>query len=138
MANGAAAANLLPTLGSAPAPTPLTSSPIEQRIGAAVAGAAITLNAALAEFRDGRLRPVTRAAGGEKIAALYTLQQDTLGTLDFDRVARREGRLILRQHLPADFRRQHENASEAIINILLDETLRILDRVTKFEKAMAH
>src|SRR5262245_38247256 len=84
-------------LGSTPAPQPQEG--IEQTIGAAVARAGQVLSVSFLEkLHTGRLSPGQRAAGGEVITNLFLLRQE-YADLDFEAVAREQGRRMLEQNI---------------------------------------
>jgi hypothetical protein len=135
MTNGAAVT--LPFApGSAPAPADAADKPgepIENTIGTATASAACALAQALTEHQNGKLRPETRLAGGERIAKMFELQEATLGEIDFPAVAREHGRRALRTYFDAS-----QGASETAMNLLIDGALEVLSKVTAHERARAN
>jgi hypothetical protein len=135
MANGAVVARLVPPA----APADATGKPIEAEIGEAVASAATGLCYAVHEHQQlGALTNTTRTTNGERIARIYHLQQAHEGKIDFAAVARAEGTRVLRSCLDADFYRTHAGAGDWTINMIVDEVLAIVGRVTAFERAMAN
>ena len=137
MANGTAALALL-TFASAPADA-TGKEPIEREIGEAVASAATGLCYALQEYQNGGLTSTTKMTKGERIARIYHLQQAHAGKLDFPTVARAEGARVLRTYFDADFyRRYGPGAGEWTINMIIDEVLAVVGRVTAHERAFAH
>jgi hypothetical protein len=119
----------------------ITPTEVEQRIGEIVAMATIVTFVGMEEVADGGLAPATRARAGDLLVALYRLQEDTLGQIDFDVIARREGKRILwarygttmREHL-----RYANGELDAALDTLIDRPLEILHRVTAIERALAH
>src|SRR5262245_62475412 len=108
----------------AAAPRLAPDDPIEILIGEAVAVAALTLMAALQEFQNNGLTRTTRTAGGDAITALWELQRATRTEIpDFEQVAREHGTKALKSKCNGGY-------SAAAGDILIDETLRILARVT--------
>ena len=124
----------------APEPTPASpQEDIRATIGAAMASAATGLCFAMTEFQNGGLRPATRTENGERIAALYWLQQAHAGEMDFPAVARAAGKAVLRTYFDADFYRTYgEGAGEGVLDAAIDGVLEILSQVTAIERAMAH
>ena len=128
--NGASALRLVDTSEPAPAPQTL----IEAKIGAAMASAVCAIALGCHEFQNGGLAPATKTAAGDRIAALYHLQQAHATEIDFDAVAREHGRRALRTYLDAEgFYQRHSQAQgDATLDIYLDGTLEILGKVTAF------
>jgi hypothetical protein len=144
MANGATAARLPfsePPSGPAitqPADKPAPNE-IERSIGEATASAACAFARALLERQTSWLSPETRLASGTRVAALYTLQQSTLGQIDFAFVARQQGKRVLRQYFDAGFFQHYSvEQSDAVLDVYIDEVLAILGKVATFERAMAN
>src|SRR5258708_729908 len=105
--NGAAVAlKLVHTEAPEPAPAP-SGEPIERAIGEAVAATVCVLARGMLELQDGGLSATVRTAGGSKVAALYQLQQSTLGKIDFASIVRREGRRVLRGYFDSNFYQHH-------------------------------
>jgi hypothetical protein len=146
-ANGTAVLALLPS-ASEPTPAATSSStaagkpnkPIETTIGEAMAAAATGLCFAAQEHQQlGALTSTTRTANGERIAALYWLQQAHADKLDFAATAREQGKVILRQYLRDDFYQQYSTEQgDAALDMFIDETLAVLARVTAVERAWAN
>jgi hypothetical protein len=81
-----------------PAPTPHFDEQlggIEGWIGAILVALADTSTQAQREIEDGGLTDKTRMQGGDLIARLYELQQQSHGKLDFAAAVRRQGQLQL-------------------------------------------
>jgi hypothetical protein len=134
--NGAAALHLAfePTPAS-----PSAQEDIRTAIGEAVASAATGLCQGVAEYQNGGLRPETRLANGERIARIYHLQQAHADKLDFPAVARAEGVRVLRQYFDASFyERYGPGAGEWTTNMIVDEVLAVVGRVTALEAAWAN
>lgn len=112
----------------------------EITIGQAVAAAVTGLGFALQEYGAGGLTNQTRTANGARIAALYEMQQAHAGALDFALVARREGKVALRQFLAAsDFYCQHTTEQgDAVLDMFIDGVLTVLSKVTALEAAWAN
>jgi hypothetical protein len=139
MPNGAAALHLVPAPESKGEPPSAPGAGIEVEIGIAMANAACGLCFAVQEHQQlGALTSTTRTTNGERIARIYHLQQAHADKLDFPAVARAEGARVLRTHLDADFYRTHTGAGEWTINMIVDEVLAIVGRVTAVERAMAN
>ena len=137
MANGAAVAKLVPP--SAPATPSTGQEDIRTTIGTAVARAATGLCYAVQEYQNGGLTNTTRTVNGERIAALYWLQQAHGGKIDFPAVAREQGKVVLRQYLRDDFYQQYSTEQgDAVLDMFIDETLAVLARVTAAERAWAN
>jgi hypothetical protein len=82
-------------------PEPEPQDPtMERAIGEAVAHAAATIMWAFAERDRGEMSPVMREMSGDVIARLYAMRQFAYRSVDFDAIARREGKRILRERLP--------------------------------------
>ena len=139
MANGTPALALLPP---APEPTPANPSmqeDIRATIGAAVASAATGLCFAVQEHQNGGLTSTTKMTNGERIAALYWLQQAHADKLDFPTVAREQGKAVLRTYFDADFYRTYgPGAGGWTLDMLIDEVLAVVGRVTAVERARAN
>ena len=119
-------------LGSTPAPQPQQG--IEQTIGIAVAAAATVLAAAsLEKHYAGVLSQEVRSASGEKIAAVFALQQ-AHANIAFEEIARREGRRVL-EPLAAGCA---PGVGDVIADELIDAVMAIVAKVTAFERAMAN
>jgi hypothetical protein len=136
MANGCSALPLAPADVTVDEP----GISLEAAIGEATASAVTALCQGWMEFESGeRLSAATRAAGGERIAKLYMLQQQAGPNLDFAATARREGARVLRQYFTSDFYLKHgPGAGETTIDAYLDGVLEILAKVVAFERAMAN
>ena len=133
------AAKLLPELEPAPAPAAAGDRrATELAIGAAVASAACVLSAGFLEHMDtGGLSAGTKLAGGERIARVYQLSQ-AFG-VGFDDVARHAARPVLLSYFDADYHRHYNTkVGEAIIDEVIDHVLAIVERVARFERAMAN
>jgi hypothetical protein len=121
--NGTAALKLV-----APAPAPQT--PIEAKIGAAMAAATAAVCRGCFEWGwCGGLTAEAKEAGASKIADLYWLFQEAPGP-DFFVIARSEGRRVLMERLGAD-------AHEPTVDVIVDGVLEILGRVSNFMRATA-
>jgi hypothetical protein len=114
---------------------------IEQRIGEVVAMATIVTFAGMEEVQDGGLAPATRARAGNLLVEMFQLQEDTLGQLDFDVIARREGKRILWARYGAVMR-EHLRFSDveldAALDTLISRPLEVLRKVTAVERAWAN
>ena len=135
MANGVA-------VRLAPEPTPASPSmqeDIRTAIGTAMASAATGLCFAMQEFQNGGLTSTTKMTNGERIAALYWLQQAHGGKIDFPAVARAAGKAVLRTYFDADFYRTYgEGAGEGVLDAAIDGVLEVVAKVTASEKAFAN
>jgi hypothetical protein len=82
-------------------PKPDAQEPaIERTIGALVADAAAAIMIALAQRYEGESLSVeVKNLGGNTITQLYTMRQFGYRSLDFETVARREGKAALRERL---------------------------------------
>ena len=117
---------------------------IIERIGATVADAAIAVCAGISDWEaDGRLSGTTRVRTGDLFVQLYELQETTLGKLDFNTTARREGkRTIMRRHGAA--LKQHYGAAlsaerlGAVLDEIIGWPLDVLAKLTAVERALAH
>jgi hypothetical protein len=139
MANGVAALHLVPAPESKGEPPSTPGAGIEVEIGEAVASAATGLCFAVQEHKQlGALTRTTKMTNGERIARIYHLQQAHADKLDFAAVARAEGARALRTYFDADFYRTHADAGEWTINVVIDEVLAIVARVTAVERAWAN
>jgi hypothetical protein len=109
-----------------PVTLPSTPAEIEILIGQVTAAAVGALAAAVREWhRDGDARPDTKAVQADLIAQLVELKQATVGEVsDFDTVARLHGLRLLQAHCGAA-------ASEELLAMLVDDVLRLVDRVTR-------
>jgi hypothetical protein len=131
MANGVVAARLLDP--------PSTVSPTEPNLGEMVAGAVVTLCAAVQEYAQaGEVAREIKLAGAEKIARLARLQLDHAGgDQDFIAAARRAGKAALRQALNGSSA-QHEK----VLDFYLDETFDLVAHIVRderiFRSAMAN
>jgi hypothetical protein len=137
--NGASALKLVePAPASEPAPAAQT--PIEHAIGEAVASAVCAVALGCHEFQNGGLAPATKTAAGDRLAALYHLQQAHAAEIDFDAVAREHGRRVLRTYLDAEsyYQRHSQAQGDAVLDIYLDGALEILAKVTAFMRATAN
>jgi hypothetical protein len=123
--------------------TPIEATPpteIEQRIGEAMADAALMIGAGVIDWERGGLRPSTRQLAGERFAKVCMLQLDHLGD-DFGSVARREGRAELWRRNDAAFRAHYGQAFNATaidraFDELLDHVLSVTTQVCTVERAM--
>ena len=114
---------------------------IELKIGEAAAEAVVASCYAVADFWAARaMTPATRKMNGTHIARLYELQQSVPDGIDFPAVTRREGKRAVHARYGAIFRAAHGGADipELMLDILIDDLLRILDRVTETERRLAH
>jgi hypothetical protein len=98
-------------------------------IGDLVAGAACLVAQGLGECcargkMDGEMSAGTRRQGGELIAGLLEIRQGTAGELDFDAVARSQGRRVLRE-------RNGDSVSDKMISGLVDAVLQIVGRIVR-------
>ena len=70
---------------------------------------------------------------------MYELQQAHAGAIDFPVVARREGKVLLRQYLDGGFHRHYNTEQgDAVLDAIITELLAIVAKVTTFERAMAN
>jgi hypothetical protein len=139
MPNGVAVA-LTPALDPACVKV-TTPTEIEQQIGEAVADAAIAVCVGVEEFQDGGLTGATRVRAGDLFVQLYRLQQDTIDKIDFDAVARAEGKRVLWERHAAVMRTQlrfSETTLDAALDELVDRPLDVLRKVTAVERAWAN
>jgi hypothetical protein len=111
------------TVTPAPATSKADIAPtLEGRIGALVATAGIALAEALDEQRLGALSLRTKMRSGDLICELVRLRQFLIADFpDFDRVAREHGVALLRA----------ADASPATANVLVDEVLDLVHKVTR-------
>ena len=131
MPNGATV-ELNPSFAKAAAGKP----EILERIGEVVANAAIAVSVGVEEFRDGGLTGATRAQVGGLFVQMYQLQQATLGELDFNATARREGKRVLHQRHGASLRANFSEAAlDAALDELVDRPLAVLRQMTAVERA---
>jgi len=114
---------------TAPALAPETEPSIERRIGECMATAVGALAKGVVEQLNGGLEPKTKSISGKCIAELFTLRQSTLGELDFEKVARIYGRLILQER--GDDMQMADALDMQIVDDLVDEVLKILDVVVR-------
>jgi hypothetical protein len=122
--NGSAALQLVE-----PAPAP--SEELGQRVGVAMADAVAAVSKGCFEWGWGEgLTVPTKALGADRIAALYQLSQ-TLTDIDFAAIARSEGRRVMQERHGGDLH-------EPTLNVLLDGTLEIVDRVANYMRATAN
>jgi hypothetical protein len=97
--NGAAVALALDPASGTACATVVPPTEVEIAIGTATADATGIILRGLAERQDGILPGRLRGAGGAAIAKLYMLHQSAIGDLDFDAVARVQGKAMLRERL---------------------------------------
>src|SRR5262245_19918574 len=102
-ANGAAALQLV---APEPAPPATDSRALQQAIGQAMARAAATISKGVFEWATDGLSSATRAAGGEMVFRVYALRESLPAGVDFDTVARAEGRRVM-QEIHGEVFRQH-------------------------------
>jgi hypothetical protein len=135
MANGAHA---LPVELREPSST--KDKQIELDIGIAMANAVIASCRALTDLEvSGAMSPTVRAENGAWLARLYTLQQEVSGKIDFAATARREGRrLFYDRHGVAFWAYHGTNFTERTLDVLIDNTLEIVGKITASERALAH
>jgi hypothetical protein len=122
-------------------PRELEPSSTNTSIGEAVAQAIVASCCAVADFwAGGSMRPETRMANGTCIARLYELQQSAPDGIDFPAVVRREGKYAINARYSAIFRAAHGGADipEPMLDLLLDDLLAVLARVTEVERRLAH
>jgi hypothetical protein len=123
--NGAAVA--LPLVPEPlPAPAPHFDEQlggIEGWIGAILVALEDTSAQALREIENGGLTDKTRMQGGDLLARLYALQQQSRGKLDFAAAVRREGQLQLR-------RRHGVDLSTAEVDQITSSILEVVAKVT--------
>jgi hypothetical protein len=77
----------------------------------------------------GGLTVPTKALGADRIAALYQLSQ-TLTGIDFAAVARSEGRRVMQERHGGDLH-------EPTLDVIIDGTLEIVDKVAVYMRATA-
>jgi hypothetical protein len=135
MPNGVAVAL---ALDPAAAPAPAKPTEVEQRIGEAVADAAIMVLAACGDWEaQGRIAGDTRARAGGLFVELYKLQEAS-GAVDFSAVARIEGkRAIMRRH-GAALAEHYGVALDAALDEIISWPLDVLAHITAVERALAH
>ena len=125
-----------PTTGKPAAPP--AAAGIEVELGRAVASAATAVARAMMDYDAfGVMDGETKEAGGSRIARVATLQIDHKeGDLDFIARARNAGRRELRQHIDADFHRQHRpEYCAAAIDFYLDAVFEVVAKVVADERA---
>jgi hypothetical protein len=143
MPNGATVA-LPPDLQpiQAPAKADARLAELEQRIGMVVADAALAVCVGRSEWENGGLAPATKTAAGDLFVESFKLQETTLGELDFDVVAHREGLRNLRMRYGAVLAEHYgdfpASALDRTLNQILSWPLSVLARVTAVERALAH
>jgi hypothetical protein len=141
MPNGAVALKLVSPPEHPSKDTPAAGKPdkVEAMIGAAVAGVATLLCAAVQDHQhlDG-LDPKIREAGGIRVAQLAEMWLAHDGSdHEFIDVARQQGRIVLQQYLPASFfRRYSTEQGGAALDYYVDVVFAITSRVVKDERAM--
>jgi hypothetical protein len=125
MANGAHAA--LPALLDVP---PTTN---DQRIelGEAMASAMSLFAWGIEGFKDDKVPPALKTAGGQRLARLYRLRQTFNG--DFDAVAAAAGKRALRQQVELEF--EGIELPDSLLDMLADG---VLSAVRHIEAALAH
>ena len=107
---------------------------IERVIGEVVAAAARAIVRALMEYQNGGAQPATTRHGGDLIAQLYALRQACAGELDFDAVARSQGKRALREryarlkHAPG---RPVTELTDAMLDEMVAWPLNILGQVVR-------
>ena len=143
MPNGAHALAILPL-----DPTILakadTLSEVERRIGDVVADAAIAVCGGISDWEnDARLSDATRTRVGDLFVRLFELQETTLGELNFDATARREGKRTIMLRHGATLQQHYGPAMsaerlDAVLDEIIGWPLDALAKVTACERAMAH
>jgi hypothetical protein len=119
-----------------PAATKQTSA--IERIGQVVADAAIVTYRGAWEHADGGVCPATQAKAGGLLVELYKLQE-TFGELNFQTIARREGRRILQERWGETLGQEFgQGTLDAAIGEIIEGPLTILANVTAIERALAH
>jgi hypothetical protein len=105
---------------------PSTPAALEILIGRLTAGAVAELAQAVRDWqRDGDARSSAKLAAGDGIARLVLLKQATAGEIaDFEATARVQALQMLRQRCGA-------NVSDALLAGLIDDVLRLVDRVVR-------
>jgi hypothetical protein len=107
------------------APLPSTPTEIEQLVGQLVAAAVGALAAAVQEFNNGGAEPGTKLTVADRIAELVMLRAATAGEIvDFEATARTHALALLRKHCG-------ESVSDALLATLVDDVLRLVDKVTR-------
>src|SRR5262245_60888470 len=98
-----------------------------------MARAAATISRGVVEWATDGLTGATRTAGGEMIFQVYALRESLPAEVDFDTVARAEGRRAMQEIHGENFF-QHEKTA----NMLLDGVLEVINRVVAHERARAN
>jgi hypothetical protein len=125
MANGASVLQLVH-------PESAPTEELGQRVGIAMADAVAVISRGCYEFGwGGGLTVPTKALGADRIADLYTLLQAIPTGVDFPAIARSEGRRVLQE-------RHGGGLPEPMLDVLLDGTLEIVDRVATYMRLTAN
>jgi hypothetical protein len=106
-----------------------SADPAEELIGDLVAATACVLARGVGECwargkKNGRMSADTREQGATLIAGLVELRNGTAGELDFNAVARSQGRRVLAE-------RYGQGISDRTIDNLIDATLDVLRRIIR-------
>jgi hypothetical protein len=105
-----------------PVTLPSTPTEIETLVGQMTAAAVGALAAAVQEFNNGGAEPGTKLAAADRIAELVMLRAATAGEFHFESTARTYGLRLLQKHC---------SVSEALLATLVDDVLRLVDKVTR-------
>ena len=126
-------------------PVELLGSPsieLKSKIGEAAAAAVIASCLAIKDFwAAGAMTLETRESNGTHIANLYMLSQETgIDESTFATMVRAEGKRTLYARYGAWFRAHHNGADipEPMLDMLLDDLIAILGKVTAAERLLAH
>jgi hypothetical protein len=121
-------------------PSSTEDKQIELDIGIAMANAVIASCRALTDYEvSGAMSSTVRAENGAWLARLYMLQQEASGKIDFTSTARREGRrLFYDRHGVAFWAYHGTNFTERTLDVLIDNTLEVLAKITASERELAH
>jgi hypothetical protein len=103
--------------------------PIERIVGEWVAVAAGAIGLGMMERIDGGLRRETKVRGGDAIAELYQLRLFVCGAPDFETVARKWGKVVLRERLAR--LPDRPVSTEAQLDEVISWVLSILDKVVR-------
>jgi hypothetical protein len=104
-------------------------------LGEAMASAMALFSWGFECYKNNRVPPEIKTAGGRRIAKLYHLRQAFDGA-DFDAVAAREGKRAIRQQVDFEFKAQHGiELPDSLLDLLADG---VLEAVRRVEQAMAN
>jgi hypothetical protein len=124
---------LIPDLRPSPRPSDQqsqTADPVEELIGDLIAATACVVARSLGEYwargkMNGEMSATTREQGATLIAGLVELRNGTAGALDFNAVARSQGRRRLAERYGGG------DISDRTIDSLVDATLEVLGRIIR-------